>query len=149
MNITKNGYIKIRDNENSEFLEVNLFYFESLENIDAIIKALDEKFNAFGINNTHCEIIDEIEFSNAYTIISIDEHFLANLYGSDYRIANLKNNLNIMRDCYKLSAYPFKYTEIGEKMRQNILVYSLIYRQIESFQSVQFDENDCMYIDEN
>ena len=149
MEITNNGYIKIRNNETLEFVEIDLFYSDALECIDRIIKALDTNFCAFGVNDTNCKIIDEIEFSNAYTIISADSHFLANLYGEDYCITNLKNNLNIMRDCYKLSAYPFKYTEIGEKMRQNILVYSLIYRQTEWCLTVHFDENDEMYIIDN
>ena len=149
MNISYNGTMEIMNNETLEIITIDLFYYDALECIDRIIKALDMNFCAFGVNDTRCQIIDEIEFSKAYTIISIDAQFLANLYGSDYCITNLKNNLNIMRDCYKLSAYPFKYTEIGEKMRQNILVYSLIYRQTEWCLTIHFDENGEMYITDN
>lgn len=149
MNISYNGTMEIMNNETLEIITIDLFYYNALECIDTIIKALDTNFCAFGVNDTRCQIIDEIEFSNAFTIISVDSHFLANLYGEDYTIANLKNNLSKMRDCYKLSAYPFKYTEIGEKMRQTILVYSLIYRQTDWCLSIHFDENDEMYITDN
>ena len=149
MNISYNGTMEIMNNETLEIITIDLFYDDALECVDRIIKALDMNFCAFGVNNTRCQIIDEIDFSKAYTILSADTHFLASLYGSDYCITNLKNNLNIMRDCYKLSAYPFKYTEIGEKMRQTILVYSLIYRQTEWCLTIHFDENDEMYIIDN
>ena len=149
MNISYNDTMEIMNNETLEIITINLFYCDALECIDGIIKALDMNFCAFGVNDTRCQIIDEIEFSKAYTIISASKDFLNSLYGEDYRINNLKNNLNVMRECYRLSAYPFKYTEIGEKMRQTILVYSLIYRQTEWCLTVNFDEDGMYIIDDN